>query len=217
MEPLPGPETTDREALVPPPPGENRFVRMGLVFYGILAAAGVVWRVGFYDEPIFFVSAGATLEDVAWTRDLFLGVASALFLIGVSDVMTRRTEWGDKLARAMAAALGPLSIPNAVLLAFASGFAEELFFRGALQPRAGLVLASLLFGCVHFVPQRAFLPWTAFAIVAGFGFGALFLYTGNLLAPIVAHTLVNAINLPLLVRRYGPQQQAEPPETKDRA
>ncbi len=128
---------------------------------------------------------------------------SARLLIGLSDWTTRVTRWGDALARALAEALGPLSLPDALLLAAASGFAEELFFRGALQPRVGWLLASLLFGCVHFVPRREFLPWTVFAVGAGFLFGGLFLWTGNLVAPIVAHAVVNGVNLPLLVRRYG--------------
>ena len=61
---------------------------------------------------------------------------------------------------------------------------------------------SLIFGAIHFVPRRAFYPWTIFAIVVGFFFGALFEWTGNLIAPVVAHTLVNAVNLPLLVKQY---------------
>ena len=121
-----------------------------------------------------------------------------------SNLATRNTDWGEELARAMGAALGPISTPNAILLAFASGMAEEMLFRGALQPRVGLVLASLLFGCVHFVPSRIFLPWTVFAVGVGGLLGVLFQWTGNLVAPVAAHILVNAINLPLLIRRYGP-------------
>lgn len=185
------------------PPEEGRFVRLGLVFYGLMAGAAVVWRVGFYHEPLFFLGSGDAAAGISWGRDVGLGAACAAILIGASDWTTRRTSWGEELARAMGRALGRLSVPNAVLLAIASGFAEEAFFRGALQPRVGLLLASLLFGCVHFVPQRAFLPWTVFAILAGLLFGALLSWTGNLVAPIVAHTLVNAVNLPLLVRRYG--------------
>ena len=123
--------------------------------------------------------------------------------------MTRKTAWGDRLARNLAEALGRLTVPEALLLAFASGLAEELFFRGALQPRVGWLLASTLFGCVHFVPRREFLPWTGFAIVAGLLFGALFAWTGNLIAPIVAHIVVNGVNLPLLVRRY--RETSAPP------
>lgn len=194
-------------------PGEAReigFVRLGLVFYGAMGLAAVVWRVGFYGEAIAFASPAGEQAGVAWIRDTLLGVAAAALLIGISDAMTRFTRVGEDLARAMAAALGRLSVPDALLLASASGLAEELFFRGALQPRVGWVLASLLFGCVHFVPRREFLAWTGFAIAAGFLFGALFDWTGNLVAPVVAHTAVNAVNLPLLVRRYGPQAPVSP-------
>jgi len=185
-------------------PTETNFVRLGLLFYAALAAAGGVWRIGFYDEPILFTSVAAQAEELSLGRDLLIGVAAAAALIALSDWATLKTRWGDDLARAMARALGPLSVSNAVLLALVSGFAEEVFFRGALQPRVGWLLASLLFGCVHFVPRREFLPWTGFAIGAGLLFGALFVWTGNLLAPVTAHVVVNGVNLPRLVRRYGP-------------
>lgn len=179
------------------------FMTLGLVFYGVLAAAGVIWRLGFYDEPIFYASSAAAVVGLSPVRDVVLGLAVAGALIGLSELMTR-AAWGDRLARAMAEALGGLSVPDALLLAFASGIAEEVFFRGALQPRVGWVAASVLFGCVHFVPRREFVPWTVFAIAAGFCLGALFEWTGSLLAPITAHVAINAVNLPLLVKRYGP-------------
>jgi membrane protease YdiL (CAAX protease family) len=58
---------------------------------------------------------------------------------------------------------------------------------------------------VHFVPRREFLPWTGFSVAAGFLLGWLFESTGNLVAPIAAHALVNGVNLSLLVRRYAPR------------
>ena len=39
-------------------------------------------------------------------------------------------------------------------------------------------------------------------MIVGFALGALYSATGNLLAPVVAHTVINGINLPLLVNRY---------------
>lgn len=205
MEPLEDPVPADPRSggAAAPESGGPGFVRLGLLFYGVLAAVGVIWRLGFYGEPILYASPAAQAEGLRWIRDGLLGIAAAGVLIGGSDWMTRKTAWGEDLARAMAAALGRLSLADALLLALASGFAEEVFFRGALQPRVGWLLASILFGCVHFVPRREFLPWTGFAIVAGFLFGALFVWTGNLVAPVVAHTIVNGVNLPLLVRRYG--------------
>ncbi len=184
------------------PPGPN-FVRTGLLFYGAMAIVAVLWRVGLYRESILFSSQAAANADLLWMRDLGAGLGAGGVIVVLSHVFTRLTRWGEELARAMAEALGPISIPDAILLACASGLAEEMFFRGALQPRVGLVAASLLFGVVHFVPRREFLPWTGFALVVGFGLGALYDATGNLLAPVVAHTVVNGVNLPLLVREYG--------------
>lgn len=192
------------------PPGPN-FVRSGLLFYGVLAIAAVIWRVGFYEERIFLAPGTDPAAPIDWTRDVGLGVGVGLLIVLLSNLATRFTEWGEKLARAMGEALGPISVPDALLLACASGLAEEMFFRGALQPRVGLVAASLLFGLIHFVPRREFYPWTVFAIVVGFVFGWLFVATGNLVAPIVAHTVINGINLPILVRQYAPDSTSTTP------
>ncbi len=192
------------------PPGPN-FVRSGLLFYGALAIAAVVWRAGFYHERIFLAPGTDPAAPIDWFRDVGLGIMVGLAIVVLSNLATRFTDWGENLSRAMAEALGPLSVADAVLLAFASGLAEEMFFRGALQPRAGFVMASLLFGLIHFVPRREFYPWTVFAVVVGFVFGWLFMATGNLVAPIVAHTVVNGINLPLLVRQYAPKSSSDSP------
>jgi membrane protease YdiL (CAAX protease family) len=192
-----------------------RFVRFGVLFYGAMALVAVIWRVGVYHEPMWTPGAaggtgaadgleGETARMGIWL-ELALGLAVAAAVVAGSYALTESTRWGRKLATAMAEPLSGLSVPDALLLASASGLAEEMFFRGALQPRAGLVVASLLFGALHFAPRRELLPWSAFAVVMGFVLGGLFEWTGSLLAPVVAHTAINAVNLPLLIRRYGSQ------------
>jgi len=193
-----------------PPQVVADFVRFGLYFYGAMAIAAVVWRIGFYAEPIVYASREAAAEGIDWLPDLGVGAAVGLAIVGISAVLSSKTNWGEALARSLAEQLGQISVPNALLLAFASGLAEEMFFRGALQPRVGWVLASLLFGAIHFAPRRELLPWTGFAIVTGFVLGALFEMTGNLVAPITAHVVVNGINLPMLVRDYGSPAPGEP-------
>lgn len=187
----------------PEPPPPEVFVRFGLVFYGLLAAAAVLWRIGWQGAPIWIQAAPPGATSSTWLRDAALGAAAGGLLLLVSNLATRRTRWGEALARSMAEALGPLSVPDALLLATASGLAEELFFRGALQPVVGWIPASILFGVLHFVPRREFAPWTIFAIGAGLLFGWMVEWTGSLTAPVVAHVLVNGVNLPKLVREYG--------------
>jgi uncharacterized protein len=82
-----------------------------------------------------------------------------------------------------------------------SGFAEELFFRGAVQGAIGWLPATLAFALLHTGPGRAFRLWTLFALLAGLLFGALMELRGNLLGPVVAHFLVNAVNLWRLASR----------------
>jgi membrane protease YdiL (CAAX protease family) len=87
-----------------------------------------------------------------------------------------------------------------LLVSVFSGVGEETFFRGAVQQEFGLVLASFAFGVVHVGPDRRYLVWTGWALLAGFMFGALYEATGGLLAPILAHSAHNAATL-LLWRR----------------
>jgi hypothetical protein len=176
---------------------------MAGLFYGVLAVVALAWRSGWMGEPIFFASAAGSERGVHWLADAGLGLFTAFLLVFLSRELVARTRSGEALARAMGRVLGALPVLHTTLLALMSGVAEELLFRGALQPQLGLVAASLLFGLAHFVPRREFLLWTAFAVVAGALFGALFIGTGNLLAPMVAHVTVNAVNLPHLARRYG--------------
>jgi len=177
-------------------------VKAALAFYGALFGIALLWAaLGGFD--LRYASPEAAARGPAPLRDALAGALAAGVVILASGEFTRRTRMGDALARALASVLGPLRHSECWLLAVVSGIAEESLFRGALQPRVGLVLASLLFGLAHFAPRRDLLPWTVFSVAAGFLLGALFERTGNLIAPVVAHTLINGINLRLLAVRYA--------------
>ena len=132
---------------------------------------------------------------------LSIGVATACGTVASGILLFRLVPALRKLSDELA----PLLVDGArgrdlVLVSVASGVGEEVFFRGALQPVLGIVVASLLFGVLHLGPDRRYLIWTLWAIGAGFLFGFLYLWTGGLLAPITAHVLHNAATL-LLWRR----------------
>lgn len=92
----------------------------------------------------------------------------------------------------------PLGTWQIGAIALFSGTAEEMFFRGAIQPLLGLVPTSLLFGAVHLIPRRVFLPWTAYAAFAGFLFGCLFELNGTLFPNTLSHVAVNFVMIWLL-------------------
>ena len=177
-------------------------VRAAAQFYALLLGAAVLWSF-YLGESLLFRSPAGEARGIRIGTDFALGIAAAAVVIGFSEWLTHRTRLGREFAVALAGLLGRRSLVECVVLALASGFAEEAFFRGALQPQVGLVAASLIFGVVHFVPRREFLPWTAFSVAAGFLLGWLFDITGNLVAPVVAHTTINAVNLWLLSNRHA--------------
>ncbi|HVT15876.1 MAG TPA: CPBP family glutamic-type intramembrane protease [Thermoanaerobaculia bacterium] len=169
--------------------------RLAWVFYLVLAIGGSVW-IGVRQGRIplrLFVGVGE------WWVDVGAGVAAGLLLALVWEGGRRRLRLARELEQRIGEVLGGLGAPEALALAALSGFAEELFFRGAVQGSLGWLAASLLFALLHTGPGPAFRLWTVFAALAGALFGALMAWRGNLLSPILAHFLVNAINL----RRLG--------------
>ncbi len=90
-----------------------------------------------------------------------------------------------------------------------------MVFRGALQPMlqgwigpiGGLALASLLFGIAHAANVGYFLIST----VIGLCFGGLYMWTGDLIAPIIAHGVYDVYALQVTavaVREYKAQAAA---------
>ncbi len=87
-----------------------------------------------------------------------------------------------------------------VLVSLASGICEEVLFRGVMLPLWGLTVSSLLFGFVH-SPTLKYLPYVVVTIGAGFLFGYIYMQTGSLWTPVIAHVLHNLISLALIRRR----------------
>ena len=182
----------------------QQFVRRAGLFYGALAVAAALWN-GLRGREFSFAGDSILLS-------LCLGVLAAVLTVFLGLL----TYWLLPVMRRIADELAPVLIDRSdwaslVLLSIFSGVGEEMFFRGAVQPEFGLVVASLVFGAVHIGPDRRYLVWTVWAVLAGFLFGLLYLATGGLLAPIIAHTLHNATSFILWKRsRRGVEETKIP-------
>jgi uncharacterized protein len=157
-------------------------------FYGAFVAVSVAWN--------FFRGRGFDFLGDSATASLLTGIAAAFATVSLG-LLTYRVfpvfkRLADELAPVLLDATG---YGGLVLVAVFSGVGEEMFFRGVLQEEIGLVAASVIFGLVHVGPDRRYLVWTVWAILAGFLFGFLYEATGGLLAPTTAHILHNAITL----------------------
>ncbi len=174
-----------------PTPEPGRLYRFAWGLYLFLALAGVLW-IGIQRGVI---PLSLFVDTERWWLDLGVGVGLGLFLLAVWWGAERSSSLARELGDRLGSLLGPVTGPEAFGLALLSGFAEELFFRGAVQGTLGWVAATVLFGLLHSGPGKAFRVWTLFALLAGLLFGLLMAWRGNLLGPIVGHVLVNAVNL----------------------
>lgn len=198
-----GGETGDDPAGGPAPgTGLRSLEALAGVFYGGMLGASLAWGA-WTGHTLFFASARAEGRGVDWWGDAALGLGVAVALLAASQVAVRWTRWGDRSGRVLAEMLGPVGLPAALWLAAVSGVAEEALFRGVLQVELGWVPASLLFGLAHLPLRRELVAWTLQAVAAGFLLGALFDATGNLLAPVLTHCTLNAVNLRWLSLRYA--------------
>jgi membrane protease YdiL (CAAX protease family) len=183
-----------------------RLYSLAWFFYLLLAATAVVWIGSRRNATI-----GGTLfvDPSRWWLDVPVGVGVGLLLVALWEAVGRRFRAARRFEQLLRDVLGSIDASQAIGLALLSGFAEELFFRGAVQQAWGFWIASALFAALHTGRERGLWVWTVFAALAGLLFGGLVLYTGNLLAPMIAHFVVNAVNLSRLVRRSSSSSSSE--------
>ncbi|HEY2728695.1 MAG TPA: type II CAAX endopeptidase family protein [Polyangia bacterium] len=163
-----------------------------MVLYLALGAAALTWG-GLRGQPNVWQLPGRAEPLV------FAGIATGILLglgiVFVSRLALYRFDWARALHREFRGLLNPLSDVEIVVLAVASSVGEEMFFRGALLPVIGLLGSSAVFALLHIGPKARHLPWTISSFVAGLLFGLLFTWTGDLTGAVLAHFLVNFLNL----------------------
>lgn len=175
----------------------------GLAFNAVvLLAAPLVWVASMHPgEPVLRL-LGFRRERAL--RAMGIGaafsVAAILLVAAVMSVLTNALGLEvpeNERALGIGLALSPVS---ALIVALASGVTEEVFFRGWLQPRIGVLGQALVFTVAHL--NYVHLGETIAVFVLALCFGLLFRATKNLWAPIAAHATFNFLML-LAVQAAG--------------
>jgi membrane protease YdiL (CAAX protease family) len=175
-------------------------LRWGAAAYALLSL-GVVAGSWWWAERLPFTHPQPWLElsgPLQLIYSLLVGLALGGLLVISSRFSVNRFAWARRLHqefRPVARQLSPLGV---LTLASSSAIGEELLFRGLLQPELGLLLQALLFGLAHQMPGPSRWVWATWATVVGLLFGVVFQLTGSLLGAVVAHALVNGLNLSYL-------------------
>lgn len=184
-------------------PSTTRITTLAFVVYTPLTLGALAWA-WFGGDRFAWTLAEPWLVAPYWQRltlSLGMGLALALAVVALTPILIRRTEWARALHAELREIVSPLSSSEITWLALASGFAEELFFRGAMQPVLGLMITSVIFGAVHVGPKRVFLAWTTWAFVMGILLGLIFEATGVLWGAVLAHVWINQRNM-AFIRRH---------------
>ena len=174
----------------------------GCLFELALLVVAVLWGWLFHRPAL----------DLRWSlTSAFIGILAAIppFLFFLWTLKSKLHVW-SRHKELMESLLRPLfgnwSILQLTLISICAGLSEEAFFRGAIQGSVAdhvgvciaLVMASLLFGAFHLI------TWT-YAIIAAFigvYLGLLWIWTGNLLTPMITHAVYDFAALVCFLRVY---------------
>ncbi len=168
------------------------------VFLGWIAGIDPFVHIQFTEQALFYGLVGA--------MPLFI-LFQALNHLPYAEI--------QKIQRLLMESLGPAlkdrNWADLMVLAAIAGIAEEILFRGVLQPwlenhwgvNAGLLLSNLIFGAVHAVTPVYFF----FATLVGIYLGLSLDYGGerNLLTPIIIHGFYDFLAFLVIMRAYKKQ------------
>ena len=128
----------------------------------------------------------------AWVVVLIvlIGLGLLIWAVGGDDALPRNPP-------AVVGWIAALPIALRVALSASAGFAEEIFFRGFLQPRAGVAFSTVLFVIAHagYGQPLMLVGVTLLSLI----FAALVRWRQNVWSAVVAHAVFDALQLTVVI------------------
>lgn len=194
-------------------PRDKRFLSMCMVELGLgLVAIVAGWIIGFDPRSLvpdwrdwYSIGEGLVVGCVAGVVLVFVMLILALVPLRSIQSLNEHAE------RQLRLLLSGLSVAQLIAVSLAAGVGEELLFRGLVMQWLigdmqscttqslifGIIVSALVFGLAH--PMS--IAYVIFAFFMGLAMGVLHWYFQNLLVPIVAHWVYDAIMMVWLVNR----------------
>jgi uncharacterized protein len=177
----------------------------------ILVAVLLGWIAGIDPFEKLYFSEAAIVYGMIGTAPLFLMFLALEQMQGESIIKIRKL-----LLQTLGPGLHRYHWTDLFILAAIAGIAEELLFRGVIQPwlesswgaAAGLIGSNLIFGLVHAVTPL----YAVLAACVGIYLGLSLDYGGdrNLLTPVIIHALYDFLAFVALMRVYRASQLSDP-------
>lgn len=190
-----------------PPPTDN-FFKSACIFEASLSLVAVLigWFADIDPTAALYFDESAVLLGILGTLPPML-LFLTLQILPINSLQTIQRLLMDTLV----SRLHTLHWTDLFVLSAIAGIAEELLFRGALQPwfeslwgiQAGLWVSGVIFGLVHAITPLYAILATLVSVYLGLSLD----YSGtrNLLTPIIIHGLYDFLVFILLVQQYKKQ------------
>lgn len=197
-----------------PPEGPRGFYSPDSVFIMAVAVEAVL----LFTATIWMVVAALPISNwfnfsrASFTAGLAAGLTITIFdffLLYLSNRLYKSVfvlrSMRDLVYQEMCPLFSRLRTFQIVFLALSSGIAEEIFFRGVMEEKLGLITANFCFALAHF-PRFYYFPYALWAGAIGFLMSYLKLKTGSLYAPIICHTVINLFSLTIITKLRSPTE-----------
>jgi uncharacterized protein len=153
----------------------------------------VVTKAWMFLGQVSLLPSRWSLQSLGW------GIGGALMISLASEAIYRLwPAYRESANFYVQMVVKPLAWPDLLWLGLLPGLSEELLFRGVMLPAfgqnwEGILISSCCFGALHLSGWRQW-PYVFWATIVGAGLGWSAIWSGNLLVPIVAHSLTNIIS-----------------------
>ena len=163
-------------------------LRLAILGEGLLVLLALLWAR--WRQTSFILGSATQGAVIGTVAAVGLCAANYYMLCGAPDIAGVRSI-RRLYVEGLKPIFGNLSPTEITVISLAAGIGEELLFRGVLQAELGLLPASVIFGLLH-MGGAGTLVFGCWVMVMGGVLGGLAIWTGGLLAPIVAHAVYDA-------------------------
>ena len=199
-------------------PGMITFIRgmLAIQFFGLFVIPCLLFAYFSDPQPMQYLGLRSPSNSVYWIIAI-VALLLAIPLVELTGILNKQIHFGestqkwmqnmeDEAAKTIQFMLNKHTtgelLANIIFIALFAGVGEELFFRGVLQrlfikglknPWAGIILAAFLFSFFH-LQFFGFFP----RFLLGILLGAIYWYSGSLLAAMLAHFIYDAFFIILI-------------------
>lgn len=155
-----------------------------------LTVTALLGGFGYYGIRVFSVPFNLSFQlvNIFYGTISFLILTTWTFLLQWGYAQIRGRPYAKQLTESLGKEYSEAGVFQAVFGGITAAFGEELFFRGFIQGKWGLLAGAIAFGVGH-IGKKEIRIISYWAFAHGFWLGLFYYYSRDLLVPMIAHGL----------------------------